>query len=90
MEYLITVLEAPDRVVLEGKGSGVTAVDDIRFTRDGDTTRIEYIADIRLGGVLRLIQPFLGGAFKTLARNAVGGMQRTLDQRAAADTTVST
>ncbi len=89
MEYRITVLEAPDRVVLEGTGSGVTAVDDIRFTRDGDVTRIEYIADIKLGGLLRLVQPFLGGAFKTLATNAVGGMRRTLDERAAA-ATVST
>lgn len=89
MDYRITVLEAPDRVVLEGTGSGVTAVDDIRFTRDGDVTRIEYIADIKLGGLLRLVQPLLGGAFKTLARNAVGGMQRTLDERAAA-ATVST
>ncbi len=84
MDYRITVLEAPDRVVLQGEGSGVTAVDDIRFSRDGDVTRIEYIADIKLGGILRFVQPLLGGAFRTLARNAVGGMQRTLDERAAA------
>lgn len=87
MEYRITALEAPSRVVLEGTGSGVTAVDDIRFERIGDSTHIEYIADIRLGGLLRFIQPFLGGAFRTLARNAVGGMQRTLDARAVAGST---
>ena len=83
MEYKITVFEPPHRVVLVGSGSGVSAVDDIRFQRAGTGTRIDYIADIRLGGLLRLVQPFLGGAFSKLAHNATGGMQRTLDQRAA-------
>lgn len=83
MEYRITVFEPPHRVVLEGEGSGVTAIDDIRFDRAGDGTRIEYNADIRLGGLLRFIQPFLGGAFAKLASNAVGGMRSTLDRRAA-------
>jgi carbon monoxide dehydrogenase subunit G len=82
MEYRITTYQRPARVVLEGEGSGVTAVDDIRFVGDENGTRIEYIADIRLGGLLRLIQPFLGGSFKKLAQNAVGGMQQTLDERA--------
>ena len=31
MEYRITVLEPPNRVVLVGSGSNVAAVDDIRF-----------------------------------------------------------
>lgn len=84
MEYRITVYEPPHRVVLEGEGSGVTATDDIRFARTGDTTRVDYIADIRLGGLLRFIQPFLGGAFRKLAENAVGGMREQLERRAAA------
>jgi carbon monoxide dehydrogenase subunit G len=82
MEYRITTYEPPHRVVLDGSGSGVTAVDDIRFeVTESGGTRIDYTADIRLGGLLRLVQPFLGGAFKTLGRNAVAGMQRTLDAR---------
>src|SRR6478609_9399506 len=84
MEYRIAVFEPPTRVLLIGSGSGVSAVDDIRFEPTGGGTRIEYTADIRLGGLLRLVQPFLGRAFATLGRNAVGGMQRTLDARAAA------
>lgn len=82
MEYQITGFEAPNRVVLAGEGSGVTAVDDIRFTPDGTGTRIDYTADIRLGGLLRLVQPFLGGAFSKLGREAVAGMKRALDERA--------
>ena len=84
MDYRISVFEPPNRVVLTGSGSGVTAVDDIRFQRLDAGTRIDYTADIELGGFLGLIQPLLGRAFATLGRNAADGMQRTLDGRAAA------
>ena len=70
MEYRISVFEPPTRVVLVGSGSGVSAVDDIRFERDRRGTRVDYTADIRLGGARRLIQPFLGRAFATIGRNA--------------------
>lgn len=83
MEYRITVFEPPTRVVLIGSGSSVSAVDEIRFERSDTGTRIDYTADIRLGGVLRLVQPFLGRAFANVGRNAVNGMQRTLDARTA-------
>jgi hypothetical protein len=32
---------------------------------------------------MRLIEPFAGGAFKQIAKDALGGMQRALDERAA-------
>jgi carbon monoxide dehydrogenase subunit G len=82
MDYTITTYEAPRRVVLTGTGSGVSATDDIRFEPSERGTRIDYTADIRLTGLLRLLTPFLGGAFTTIARKAVGGMQRALDDLA--------
>ena len=82
MEYEITRFEAPNRVVLEGHGSGVRAVDDIRFIQTTTGTRIEYVADIRLQGLLRLLAPLAGGAFRKIAENARNGMQRTLDDLA--------
>ena len=84
MEYEITKLEAPHRVVLTGSGSGVRAVDDIAFTATPSGTRIDYVADIRLQGVLRLLAPFAGGSFRRIAENARNGMQRTLDELARA------
>ena len=84
MDYTITVLEAPRRVVLTGEGSGVAAVDDIVFERAGTGTMIRYTADIRLRGILRLFAPFAGSAFRRVAENARDGLQRTLDERAAA------
>lgn len=83
MDYEIAVFEPSRRVVLRGTGSGVAAVDDIRFEATGTGTRIDYIADIRLQGLMRLATPFAGGAFARIARDARDGMQRTLDQLAA-------
>ena len=84
MEYAVTTWEPPHRVVLTGSGSGVAAVDDIRFETTPAGTRIDYTADIRLRGLLRLLAPFAGGSFARIARDARDGMQRALDRRAAA------
>ncbi len=84
MEYRISVFEPGRRVVLLGEGSRVSATDEIRFeaSPDGLGTSIDYTADIRLGGILRLAQPFLGGTFEKIGRDALAGMQKTLDARA--------
>lgn len=84
MTYTITRLERPSRVILAGEGSGVSAVDDISFAPSASGTTIDYVADIRLKGVLRLLAPFASGSFRRIADNARAGMQRTLDARAAA------
>ena len=90
MEYEIIRLEAPHRVVLEGRGSGVHAVDDISFAATPSGTRIDYVADIRLQGLLRLLAPFAGGAFRRIAENARNGMQRALDDLARRPATAAT
>lgn len=82
MEYRITVFEPSRRVVLVGQGSGVSAVDEISFAPAGTGTRIDYTADIRLGGLLRLAQPLLRGQLERIGREALAGMRRTLDGRA--------
>jgi carbon monoxide dehydrogenase subunit G len=84
MEYRITEYDRPRRVVLVGEGSGVVTVDDIRFERVADRTVVDYVADIRLGGLLRFAQPFLGGAFRRIGREAAEGMTREFARRAAA------
>ena len=86
MEYQVSALDPMRRVVLTGSGSGVSAVDEIRFERSGTGTHIDYTADIRLGGVLRLVQPFLGGSFRKIAKDALAGMERTLGEMAGRET----
>jgi carbon monoxide dehydrogenase subunit G len=84
MEYRVTAYEPNRRVVLAGEGSGVRAVDEIRFAPAGGGTRIDYTADITLTGLLMLALPFSAGTFRKIATDALAGMQRALDERAAA------
>ncbi len=84
MDYEVTVFEPLRRVVLAGKGSGVEAEDEIVFEATPTGTCIDYTADIRLRGLMRLATPFANGALARIARDARDGMQRALDQRAAA------
>jgi len=84
MDYEVTAFEPGRRVVLDGSGSGVAAVDDIRFEATPSGTRIDYVADIRLQGLMALLTPFAGGALARIARDARDGMQRALDARAVA------
>jgi carbon monoxide dehydrogenase subunit G len=79
MEYRITELEAPARLVLVGEGSGVWAQDTITFSESADGTRVDYEAEIKLSGLLGVLQPLLGRAFAAIAEGAVGGMKRELD-----------
>ena len=82
MVYRVTAFEPGRRVVLAGKGSGVTAVDEIGFAPTASGTHIDYVADIKLGGVLGILQPLLGGAFRKVAADAREGMKRSLDEMA--------
>ena len=83
MHYEVTVYEPLRRVVLAGTGPGVEAEDELVFEATPTGTRIDYTADIRLRGLLRLAAPFAGGALAGIARDARDGMQRALDRRAA-------
>jgi hypothetical protein len=82
MEYRIASYDRPRTVVLQGEGSGVSATDRITFAADADGTWIDYSADIRLRGLLKLLEPLAGGQFASIARQAREGMQSTLDQLA--------
>jgi carbon monoxide dehydrogenase subunit G len=83
MRYEVTAWEPLRRVVLRGSGSGVEATDDIRFEATPAGTRIDYVADIRLTGLMRLASPFAGGTFSRIAADARDGMQRAVDTMAA-------
>lgn len=84
MTYRITELDAPSRLVLVGKGSGITATDVITFASGPGGTRVDYEAEIELDGLLGLVSPLLGRAFDSIAEGAVSGLKRELDAQAAA------
>jgi carbon monoxide dehydrogenase subunit G len=87
MDYRVTSWEPSAKVVLVGEGSGVAATDEISFEHTTSGTCIDYSADIQLRGALRLLSPFVGGAFARIAHNAREGMQRALEARARAGRT---
>jgi carbon monoxide dehydrogenase subunit G len=81
MTYEVTTWDPPNRVVLRGEGSTVTAVDDIRFEPIERGTRVRYSADLRLKGLLKLAEPFMKGRFDKTGKNAIAGMRRSLEGR---------
>lgn len=82
MEYRIVTFEPPTRVVLRGEGSNVSAVDEIRFGRNGEGTVVDYTAHIQLTRWMRLLEPFAGGAFRKIGEQAAAGMRQALQARA--------
>ncbi len=82
MEYRIEDFEAPRRVVLRGEGSGIQARDEITFQPAEGGTRIDYQAEIHLGGLMGLLEPVLGRVFAKIGRDAANGMKRALDELA--------
>lgn len=85
LEYRITRFEPPSRVELVGEGSGVHSEDRISFVETPEGTRIEYDAELTLGGVLALLGPLLPPYLSGLGKGIREGMARELDALAAAD-----
>jgi NAD(P)-dependent dehydrogenase (short-subunit alcohol dehydrogenase family) len=78
MTYVVREYDPPKRVLLEGKGDSVHALDDIGFAATPRGTRITYTADISLLGASRVVEPFLKGALDRVGKNAVRGLQAAL------------
>ena len=75
MTYEITALEVDRHIVLEGTGSTTKAVDTMTFSPNVDGgTIVTYEADIRLRGLLKLAEPFLGKKFVELGDEAERGL----------------
>ena len=78
MVYRITEWDPPRRVVLEGDGDRTFAVDRISFLPSAQGTSVEYHADIRMKGIYRVAEPFLGKLFRKVGDGAVEGLDRRL------------
>ena len=85
MEYRLTELVAPERLVLIGEGSGVWTEDILTFTETEAGTHVDYQAEIKLSGLLGLVQPLLGRALDGIMKGGRDGMKRELDAMAATE-----
>ena len=80
MTYVTTAYEPTSRVVFEGAGDSVTAVDEIRFEdRDGGTL-VDYTADIELTNWMRWIMPLLRPVLRRVGERALDGMVQALQR----------
>jgi carbon monoxide dehydrogenase subunit G len=80
MIYEVEAWDPPNRVVLQGDRKTVRAVDDIRFEATPSGTRIRYSADLRLKGVLKLVEPLVKKRFDETGKAAMAGMRRALER----------
>jgi len=80
--YVVTELDPGSRIVLHGDGAKAISDDVIELEPAGAGTRITYVADLRLKGVLRVAEPFLGGTIRTMGAKALAGLKTALDRPA--------
>jgi NAD(P)-dependent dehydrogenase (short-subunit alcohol dehydrogenase family) len=78
MQYVIKHFEPSRRVVLEGEGDGIHALDDIRFSDVEGGTRIDYTADITLGGAAGKVEFLLGPVLDRVGKKALAGLRNAL------------
>jgi carbon monoxide dehydrogenase subunit G len=77
-EYIVTEYEDGRRIALRGEGDKALSDDVITVTATGNGTRVGYEADLRLKGVLRLGEPFLGSTFRRMGDDALDGLAARL------------
>lgn len=80
LRYEIVTFDAPSRVVYEGRGSMVKAVDDIELRAVDGGTEVDYTADLTLTGPLRLAQPLFSPIARRLGARAMEGLQERLGE----------
>jgi dehydrogenase/reductase SDR family member 12 len=80
MTYVVREYVPPKRVVLEGKGNSIHALDDIAFAATAGGTRITYTAKISMLGAFSVIEPLLSGALDRVGKRAVLGLQAALSR----------
>ncbi len=79
-EYVVTELDEGNRIALHGEGEKAMSDDVMTVTASGSGTRIAYEADIRLKGVFRFAEPFLGGMMKKMGDDALDGLRARLSR----------
>jgi len=80
MTYTVTEYHPNSRIVLEGKGNLIAAVDTITFEPNGSGTIVTYQADLQLTGVARLMQPLMKSRFESVGTAAGDGLRKWLTE----------
>jgi carbon monoxide dehydrogenase subunit G len=80
MRYRVAAYDEGRRVVFDGEGEKARSLDEITVEPARDGTRITYVADLRMKGAYRLLEPFLRGTFRRIGEDALAGLKATLGE----------
>ena len=72
MRYTVTEYAPPNKVVLEGKGKRITALDSITFEERPNGTEVIYTADLSFSGPLASAEPMMKGMLGRVGRKRLG------------------
>lgn len=78
MSYTVTELDIGSKIVLEGTGGVIHAIDVISFEAKDDGTLVTYQADLQLTGLARFFQPFMKNRFAAIGEAAGSGLRSWL------------
>lgn len=82
MRYEVKEYDAPRRIVLVARTLFLTSVDEVRVEEASRGTVVTYDATLTLNGPLRLFDPLLRLAFRTIGDRAAAGLARALSGKA--------
>ena len=89
LTYHVTSYQPGHEVVLAAASGLLRATDKITVTDGAGGAAVSYEAEVRLRGLLRLLDPLLQPGFRAVADRAAAGLARALSRDAGARTTVS-
>lgn len=78
LDYTTTAYERPQRLVLRAESSTTISEDTITIEPTDSGCEMVYDARLTLKGVMRMVDPLFGLAFKRLGDNAAAGLRRQL------------
>jgi polyketide cyclase/dehydrase/lipid transport protein len=89
LTYHVTSYQPDHEVVLAATSGLLRATDKIVVTGGAGGSAVSYEAEVRLRGLLRLLDPLLRPGFRAVADRAAAGLAQALSRDAGARTTVS-
>ena len=81
MTYEITEWKQDSRVVLEGRGETVEAVDVVQFEADEGGTAVDYTADLTFPNWIRFVAPLMSRVLRKVGARALDGLVEALQAR---------
>ncbi len=79
-EYVVTAYDEGRRIALRGEGAKALSDDTITVEARNGRTCVTYEADLRLTGVYRMAEHFLGPTFTRMGDDALAGLKTQLDR----------